>query len=285
MVSRKLVLDVDVNPNRSHSRLTTVSLLHSYRTAGADLRVLFAELLEEKGIVARGLAHPVTFAMSELNELGGRIPGMLDNPNRGPSGDFQEFGALPVTPRNYYKLMQTGQTGLLFPGGAKEALSGRKDYPLFWPTKVDFVRTAARFNATIIPVGAIGMVDSVNVLVEADDVFDIPFIGERARNLTTKAARFDQREAESLLPPVALPSIPARNYFIFGKPISTSDVDPKDKEACARVYRQTEDDVRSGIDDLLQAREHDPFRDTPRRLIYERLFKKKAPTFPIDKLN
>lgn len=224
--------------------------------------------------------------MSMLNELGGRIPGLVDNPNR--AGDLQEFGALPVTPRNYYRLMQSGQTGLLFPGGAKEALSGRKDYPLFWPTKVDFVRTAAKFNATIIPVSAIGMLDSVNVLAETDYVLKLPFIGERARKLTQNAtaARYDKRnEDEVLLPPIAIPTIPARNYFVFGTPVSTNDVDPKDKEACSKVYRQTKDEVRRGIDDLLRAREQDPFKDTPQRLVYERLFNKKAPTFPIDELN
>jgi hypothetical protein len=48
--------------------------------------------------------------------------------------------------------MESGQDVLLFPGGAKEALNGNKSYPLYWPDKVDFVRTAAKFNATIVPV-------------------------------------------------------------------------------------------------------------------------------------
>jgi hypothetical protein len=201
---------------------------------------------------------------------------------------LQEFGAIPVTPRNYYRLMQAGQCGLLFPGGAKEALTGRKDYPLFWPTKTDFVRTAARFNATILPLSAVGMVDSINVFVETEDIFDLPFVGQRARELSENvtSARYDQNGAdEILLPPIALPTLPARNYFVFGKAISTADVDPKDKEACARVYKQAQDEVRKGLDDILRARELDPFKDTPRRLAYERVFGKTASTFPIDELN
>lgn len=91
------------------------------------MRILFAELYEEKGIIARGLAHPVAFAgTTELNELRGRTAGIATNQNP-VNPDFQDFGALPVTPRNYYRLMQSGQTGLLFPGGANEALCGRKD--------------------------------------------------------------------------------------------------------------------------------------------------------------
>jgi hypothetical protein len=150
------------------------------------------------------------------------------------------------------------------------------------------VRTAARFNATIIPFSAVGMVDSVNVLVESEAIFDLPFIGQKARELSDNitSARYDQKKGdEVLLPPIAVPTLPARNYFLFGKPISTKDVDCKDKEQCARVYRQTEDEVRRGLDDILRAREYDPFYDTPKRLFYERLFGKTAPTFPIDKLN
>jgi hypothetical protein len=269
------------------TNVTFSSCFELVPSAAADLRLLFGELYEQKGIIARGLAHPIAFQNTKLNELGGRTPGISDMQDT-LNGELYEFGAIPVTPRNYYRLMQSGQTGLLFPGGAKEALSGRKDYPLFWPTNTDFVRTAARFNATIIPVSAVGMLESVNVLVEAEDIFDIPFIGQRARELSENvpAARYNvKKEDEMLTPPIALPTLPARNYFIFGKPISTKDVDFKDKEACAKVYRQTQGEVRRGLDDILRVREKDPFKDTPRRLAYERLFGKKAPTFPIDELN
>jgi hypothetical protein len=259
-------------------------------TVAADIRIIFAELFEQKGIVARGLAHPVVLMGTQLNELGGRTPGISTSPGGldGLNTELYEFGAIPVTPKNYYRLMQSGQAALLFPGGVKEILSGRKDYPLFWPTKTDFVRTAARFNATIIPLSAVGMLESVNVLLESDEVFKIPFVGDRVRELSekTKAARYDRKNQDEVLtPPIALPTLPARNYFLFGKPISTKDVDPNDKEACARVYQETQGGLRRGLDDILRARELDPFKDTPRRLVYERLFGKQAPTFPIDELN
>jgi hypothetical protein len=257
-----------------------------HTVVGSDLRIIFAELFAQKGIAARGLAHPVVFAGTELNELGGRTPGIARN-RRGATSDLFDFGAIPVTPKNYYRLMQSGQVGLLFPGGAKETITERKDYPLFWPTRTDFVRTAARFNATIIPLSAVGMLDSVNVLVKSEDVYKIPFVGERIRALSQNvtAARYDREKEEGVTPPIALPTLPARNYFLFGKPISTKNVDPDDKEACARVYRQAEGGVRRGLDDILRAREFDPYKDPRRRLVYERLYGKKAPTFPIDKLN
>jgi len=57
-----------------------------------------------------------------------------------------------VTPKNFYNLMKTNQTALLFPGGVREVFHRKgEDYDLFWPEdKADFVRVAARFNATIV---------------------------------------------------------------------------------------------------------------------------------------
>ena len=99
-------------------------------------------------------------------------------------------------------------------------------------------------------------------------------------------ARFDKpNEGEDLTPELVAPGIPARNYFLFGRARDLSSLDPSDRRACERVYRQIESDVRSGLDDLIIARKSDPFASTPRRLAYEQVFGKKAPTFSIDELN
>lgn len=262
----------------------------NHQFAAYDLRLFVPDLWEERGIFLRGLAHPVTFFGSRDNpgELHGRTPGVLDSLNPF-NGDFQQFGAVEVTPKNYYRLMQTGQDALLFPGGAREALSGRKDYPLFWPDKVDFVRTAARFNATVVPLSAIGMLDSVNVLAEPKELLNAPFIGERIREFSANASggvRYDGFDADDVLGfPLITPRFPARNYFLFGKAYDLTDVDPMDRTTCERIYREIEADVRKGLDDLMRARKHDPFNDTPRRLAYERVLGKVAPTFPVEELN
>jgi hypothetical protein len=248
------------------------------------------ELIEKTERFPRGMAHPVAFlATQDLpGELKGRKPGIVAMPDF-LNSNFEQFGAVMVTPRNYYRLMQSGQDALLFPGGAKEALSSRKDYPLFWPEdKTDFIRTAARFNATIVPVSAVGMLDSVEVLVEPQEVFNVPFIGAWAKNFNQNisAARYDQKGNEEILGiPLALPKLPARNYFIFGKPVDLSELDPKDKDGCQDAYRQVQMEVRNGLDDLLEARKHDPYSDTPKRLVYERIFGKTAPTFQVDEIN
>ncbi|CAN0534766.1 unnamed protein product [Ectocarpus sp. 8 AP-2014] len=71
-----------------------------------------------------------------------------------------KLGAVPVTPRNMLRLFKAGESMLLYPGGAKEALHQKgQDYQIFWPEKGEFVRMAASFNATIVPFAAVGSAD------------------------------------------------------------------------------------------------------------------------------
>ena len=148
--------------------------------------MIIAQLLEERNIAARGLAHPIVFQGG--NAFGGGAgstgpPQRITKRNKeGPvdptPGDFQTFGAVMVTPKNFYRLMATGQTGLLFPGGVREVFHGKgEDYELFWPEKVDFVRIAARFNATIVPISAVGSADSGTILLGAFSLRSIVFPG------------------------------------------------------------------------------------------------------------
>jgi hypothetical protein len=153
---------------------------------------------------------------------------------------------------------------------------------------VDFVRTAARFNATIIPLSAVGMADSIIFFADAGQVANLPFVGKRAvafaKNVT--AARFDAPDdAELFLPPIVSPGLPSRNYFLFGKPVSTKDLDPKDKDACKTTYLQIQNEMNRGFEDILRAREKDQYKDAPQRLAYERFTGTKAPTFDIKEVN
>eukprot|EP00977_Amphora_coffeiformis_P010882 scaffold2558_cov172-Amphora_coffeaeformis.AAC.13 len=263
-------------------------IVGNHQLFGADLRIIFYQLWREKEILARGLAHPILFSMSNVTDLQGKTPGLKRQIGNPFNGDYQSFGAVPVTPRNFYRLLQTNQTALLFPGGAKEALKADASYPLYWPDKTDFVRVAAKLNATIVPISSIGMVESVNILLRSEDLLRIPFLGERTRNFTSSLsnARFDKpNEGQDLTPSIVAPGIPARNYVLFGRARDMTNVDPNDRRTCDRLYRQIESDVRSGLDDLMAARKKDPFADTPRRLAYEQVFGKTAPSFSVDELN
>jgi hypothetical protein len=263
---------------------------------GADLSFLVAKLFKN-GILVRGLGHPVLFEslpgandrLSTNDELG-RVPGLNPSEAMSPGPDnYRTFGAVKVTPKNFYRLMQTGQNALLFPGGVREVFHGKNEsYQIFWPDKVDFVRTAARFNATIVPISAVGMADSFNILLDSSELQNIPILGERAkefaRNVTS--ARFDADDhEENFLPPLVTPGLPSRNYFVFGKPTYTHGIDPKDKETCMSTYMAIQDEMKRGFVDILEARQKDAFRDAAPRFAYERLTGAKAPTFSIDEIN
>jgi hypothetical protein len=131
------------------------------------------------------------------------------------------------------------------------------------------------------------MLESARVLVEAKDLANVPFLGERIKAAGGfPAARYDAAEGETdTFPPIPLPNMPRRNYFIFGKPFPTKHVDPKDKDACAKLYKDVVGETRRGIDDIFHARTKDPFSDTPRRIAYEQITGKQAPTFSIETLN
>ena len=275
-------------------------IVANHQLFGIDLGMVLAELYEQRGIWARGLAHPVvTSRRDKTIEMPDRplSPGVGKKPtNRGNASPndpstFQRYGAVMVTPRNYYKLLQTGQNVLLFPGGVREVFHGKDEaYQLFWPESPDFVRTAARFNATIVPLAGIGAADSVDILVDGPDMTKLPFgIGDRIRESSsnTTSARFDtSNDDELFVPPFFVPKLPpARHYFCFGKPFSLTDINPKDIRQCESIYKDIKTELERGLDDLQSAREFDPYQDSTRRLTVEQITGKQAPTFPVETLN
>ena len=303
----KYKYDDGTNTDNNNDDCKPLLFIANHQLLGLDLGMIIAQLIEERGINARGLAHPIVFQGGNGAGIGPTIvgdddegesnierrdrDGLITDVDAVPGGQFQTFGAVMVTPRNYYRLMESGQVGLLFPGGVREVFHGKDEaYELFWPEKVDFVRVAARFNATIVPISAVGAADSANILLDAPDVLNLPFgLGERAANSSKNAisARFDMGDSEELFqPPIVVPKpLPARHYFIFGKAFDTTSVGHKDKEGCAKVYTDVKAELRRGLDDLLVAREKDPYKNTVSRLAYENLLGKSAPTFPVDELN
>ncbi|KAK1868003.1 hypothetical protein I4F81_010500 [Pyropia yezoensis] len=82
-----------------------------------------------------------------------------------------DLGAVVATPRNYVRLLASGQPTLLFPGGAREVATRTDDarYQLHWE-EGSFVRAAARHGALIIPVASVGVEDATGIVaaVEAE---------------------------------------------------------------------------------------------------------------------
>ena len=65
---------------------------------------------------------------------------------------------------------------------------------MLWPERAEFIRLAARFGATIVPVSAIGCEDGVTMLADAQEIKRIPFLGDRvaenARRTIPQARRW-----------------------------------------------------------------------------------------------
>merc|ERR1711985_201651 len=199
-------------------------IVANHQTLAVDLGFLISGLLEEGGILARGLAHPSIFQEESTT-------------NAGMRGLFTNFGAVPVTPRNMFKLLKNDEVILLFPGGAREALKGKgEEYKLFWPEEQEFVRIAAKFNATIVPLSGVGIDDSLNVLVSPKEILDFPVVGDFLKQ-SMEGVR-TVREDETLLFPITAPRQINRLYFKFGQPVHVTKDIVNDKDKCEEVYQE-----------------------------------------------
>lgn len=257
----------------------------------------------EAAEIVRALAHPFIF---EDDIRKATLEGNF----------YANFGTVPVSPRNYHKLISNGRPTLLFPGGAPEAFHGSKDaYKLRWPSTTDFLPLAARYNATIVPFGGVGAWEGFTSLGETEKLSERWQAFEAAvakplrdlrihLNLTelalapgmrpgevgrgrgpprqVRGAAREERLVFNVPRAVAVPNPPweaPRYYFYFGKPIDTSDVDCKDKAQTAEVYAAVRKDVEDCIKYLLRKRLDDPYAKFSARIQYELLTGKQAPTF------
>ena len=233
----------------------------------------------------RGLAHPAIFSSSRSSGGGGRGVGSFE-------AMLTEWGAVPVGPRNFHRLLSAGESVLLFPGGAREAAKLKGEaYKLFWPDREEFVRFAARFGATIVPFAAVGCEDSLRLVLDASELAALPLIGPaltaRARGSTPPARRGVSANASletDFLLPLAVPSGPPdRMYFKFGAPIKLDPSLASDRAAANAIYRDVKAEVEAGIAWLRAERARDPYRGGAVRLPYEAVAGgRQAPTFSLD---
>lgn len=226
-----------------------------------DMPLLMLELYL-RGIKARGLAHPLHW--------------------RGPLGAvFERFGAVQVSPRAFYKLLQDNQAVLLFPGGGREVNKRRGEkYRLFWREQVDFVRMASRCKAIIVPFAAVGGDDAYDLVMDTEDILSHPLLGPLARRVASSLA--PGLPAEELVMPLAkLPgtNLPAplplpnleRLYFKFMPAIDTAvlGTNVRDAAACEALYQQVQASVEQGMQDLQLEQEADPLRGVRARLAHQ----------------
>jgi pimeloyl-ACP methyl ester carboxylesterase len=288
----------------------------NHQSLALDMGIFVEEMLRERRRLLRGLAHPAIFRRvgdrkgerqashndpnTSVNQ--GILPDVMpwfinslrntERTDGNSSNSFrtflEEFGATPVGGKSFARLLANKEAVLLYPGGVSEAYRKKnQEYQLFWPTeRAEFVRMAAKYNATIVPFAAVGVDDSLEMLLDSSELKDIPFIGPWVENASRNAPQARQGVEEDFISPLALPKLPPnRMYFLFGRPIETSAEMVKDRDRTNEVYSQVKESVESGIAYLLEKRTSDPYGDFRKRMVYENqpftTKHRKAPTFEL----
>ncbi|GLT95242.1 hypothetical protein SLE2022_129350 [Rubroshorea leprosula] len=245
-----------------------VLLVGYHMLMGLEIYSLVEEFLREN-IMVHGVAHTELFLAkheSSSNEFSF-------------SDWIKVFGAVPVTASNLFKLLSAKSHVLLYPGGAREALHYKgEQYKLFWPNQPEFVRMAARFGATIVPFGVVGEDDMVELVLDYNDMMKMPLLNDYIREETQKVEKIRDKSLgevadQQIFLPAALPKIPGRFYYLFGKPIELKGKEElqKDKETANQLYLHVQLEIEASIAYLLKKREEDPYRNIIDRIMYKAL--------------
>jgi len=200
---------------------------------GIDLPVLLRLILEGRGRIVRSLGDRVVFALPVFRDLA------------------HSMGAIEGEPKATIRLLRDDQLVLVYPGGAKEALSSAEDaYRLQWENSHGFIRTALRAQKPIIPVAGLGN-EELYVQVVSQD---------RVRQ--SGVGRFiSQLLGDKYVMPIymglgALP-FPTELHYIVGEPIRLpyGPEAADDPETVAILHRQVTETTQRLIDEGLTRRD------------------------------
>jgi len=244
-------------------------LVGNHQLYGFDGPMLLEEVLRERGRQLRPLVFPPLLAeVSPLAPFPYPLPGTKQT--------FERFGAAPASARTLYRALAAREAVLLFPGGAREVFKRKgEEYSLFWPDEPDFVRLAARVNATLVPFSGLGGDESFTMAIDSDEMLTLPGLGDFFRERT--AGLPSLVPDDKFVPPFGALT-PQRHYFLFGKPISTAELRPDDREVCAAAYAELRGQVEAGVTRLRdEVRAKDDFRELLPRTAWEAVYDAQAP--------
>ncbi|KAJ6848535.1 putative acyltransferase-like protein, chloroplastic [Iris pallida] len=245
---------------------------------GLELFFFAEQLLREKNIAIRALAHPYLGARPETSQQKYELfDGLI------------VFGGLPVSAKHIFKLFSTKSFILLYPGGSREAHHRKGEaYKLFWPDQPEFVRMAARFGATIVPFGVVGEDDIAELVFDYDDQMKIPYLKRwiedhnKQAGGNIRAGTAGEVANQDMYFPGVIPKVPGRFYYLFGKPVETRGMGYlKDRDSANEVYLRIKSDVEGLISYLKTKREEDPYRSIVKRTMsqYSKVDPSEVPTF------
>lgn len=174
-----------------------------------------------------------------------------------------DIGAVQATARNFYRLLAEGEPIVLFPGAAREVCRRRgENNMLFWDLDTQFVRPAARFDAIIVPFSSVGADDSVDIIIDGQELQRVPWLGDRVQ----KAAKEFGTSLDNLMPITTFPPRPNRFYFQFHDIIDTAEVNWRKEEECRKMYDRIREAVRGGLSKLKDIQGRDPNRGLAARI-------------------
>ncbi|ROH86782.1 acyltransferase family protein [Stagnimonas aquatica] len=209
-----------------------------------DAPLMIEELYRTQGVLLRGLGDRGHF----------QVPYW---------GDFlAKRGMVLGTPEICSALMRSGQSILVFPGGAREVMRRRGEaYQLIWKKRTGFARLAIEHGYDIIPFGSVGPDESYRILLDANDLLKPGWRLELARRTGLLKATRDGDFVPPLvagLGPTLIPR-PQRYYFGFGERIPTGQFAGRhgDSEATWALREQVAGAVRQQIALLREYREAD----------------------------
>ncbi|MBJ8345434.1 lysophospholipid acyltransferase family protein [Antrihabitans sp. YC2-6] len=210
---------------------------------GLDAPLFADEVQRRTGRVLRGLAEDILMVVPGVRQV------------------LHRWGAVRANRDNCRALFANGEAVLVFPGGGREAVRRKNEkYALLWDERTGFARMAIEAGVPIYPVGAIGVDDAFDILVDADH--------PALKPVRAVAERFGFRW--ELAPPLSrgigpTPIMrPERFYFSVGTPIDTTPwVGSPDLNAAACEVR---DLVRKGVEEEIRFLIDERSRDSGRTL-------------------
>lgn len=170
------------------------------------------------------------------------------------------IGAKVGSPENATELMQAAETVLVFPGGAREMGRGKGElHQLDWGDRKGFARVAVEHGYTIIPTAMVGPDFRYRMLTERGGRFDRAV--DALRKALGQETDLPGMQLRAGIANTPLP-YPQRTYLRFSKPIETVRPPKMNAEKWIDTVRNaTKDAIETGLAELLDVREHDPFRN------------------------
>jgi len=208
-------------------------LVSNHGNFGVDLLVLVTLFHERLGRVLRSLGDRVVFATPIFRDLA------------------RTMGVIEGEPEATVRLLQDDELVLVYPGGAKEALSAPEDvYRLQWESNRGFIRTALRAQKPIIPVAGIGNEELYVQVVSKDRVRD-----SRVGRLISQF--LGDKYVTPLYMGLGILPFPTELHYLIGEPIHLpyGPEAADDDEIVAQLHQQVTEATQQLIYQGLDQRE------------------------------